>query len=175
MNRDYAYARNGSFQWCMSNKLPTFVSSHRKNKQKNIRVAKYSQPTYMTIDYMLHANSHAALTLWRLWLRLHCELCIFQFSESPHSLNAVSAHSQWSRQRAKIFQRGEKFFYPQRSLYGVALESSWVRSEFAMKLTETALRLQCKPRKTAWNSDECTETALRIISSITEMAKLIVL
>ena len=92
----------------------------------------------------------AALTLWRLWLRI----MHFSVSESPRSLNTVSAQSQHSLSAvavslnafavesptSKKFQLVQKIFNSQRSLREVALESLWVRSAFAIKLTEAALR-----------------------------------
>ena len=60
-----------------------------------------------------------------LW-RLHRELSIFQFSESPRRLYTVSVHSQWSRQRTKIFHMFKNFQFAaqsQWSLIGVSVGS----------------------------------------------------
>ena len=87
----------------------------------------------------------------------------------------VSAHSQWSRQRAKFFQPVQNFLIRSAvsvesycSLRGLAVHSpsNWRR-----------LRYECaaNPRRLQYDSDECTETALWIILGITEMTKLIVL
>ena len=79
------------------------------------------------------------------------------------SLSAFAVESPTS----KIFQPVQNFFNSQRSLGGVVLQFPWVRSVYAIKLTETALRIHGDRNE--------TETTLRIISSITEMTQLIVL
>ena len=61
------------------------------------------------------------------------------------SLSAFALESPTS----KIFQPVQKFCNSQRSLCGVVLQYPWVRSAFAIKLTETALRMRCEPTETA--------------------------
>ena len=89
-------------------------------------------------------------------LGLGLEPCVLDSISGFQSLRAVSAHSQkvsahlqWSCQRAKNFQPVQYFFNSQSSLRRVVLHSPWVRSAFAIKLAATALRLRCEPTKYA--------------------------
>ena len=77
-----------------------------------------------------------------------------------HSL-WVSAHSQWSSQREKNFQ-------PVQNCFQFAAQSAWSRT--AVSVGSQCIRHQidgdcaANPRRLQDDSDECTETALRIIS-----------
>ena len=118
------------------------------------------------------ANARAKIDFLFIWLSNCCSHTLANLTATPlriehfsvfrvsaqsqriHSAFAVhsqwiSAHSHWSRQRAKFFQPVQKFFNSKCSLRGVVLQSPWVRSAFAIKLTETALRLRCAPTETA--------------------------
>ena len=71
---------------------------------------------------------NAALTLWRIRLRLHCEFNIFQFSESPRirsafalSISAFAVESPTS----KNFSTGSKIFQ-------LAAQSPWSRTAVAV-------------------------------------------
>ena len=107
---------------------------------------------------ILAPGPDAAPSLWRIWLRLHSELSIFQFSESPRSLNASAVESPTS----EIFSTCSKIFNSQCSLRGFAkhLPLNWrsLREDYATN-----------PRGLQWDSGECTKTVLQIMSSITEM------
>ena len=53
---------------------------------------------------------------------------------------------------SKIFQPAQNFFNSQRSLRGVVLQCPWVRSVYAIKLTETALRTHGDRNETLANA-----------------------
>ena len=84
------------------------------------------------------------------------------------SVFRVSAQSQRIRsgvtKEQKIFQPVQKIFNLQcSSLRGVVLQSTSVRSAFAIKLTDTALRMRCEPTETAvrlWHRD-CAANHIR--------------
>ena len=95
--------------------------------------------------------TYAALTLCRIWLRLHSKLNIFQFSESPRSLSAFAAHSPYIRNESQSANQ-QKFFNRFKNFAirsAVSVESYCSLCGLAVHSPSNWRRLRCKPTETA--------------------------
>ena len=94
------------------------------------------QDSLLLLNYAM--KTIAALTLWRI----DCAPLRIEHFSVQRICGGVANEQNF-------FNRFRKFFNSQRSLCGVVLQFPWVHSAFAIKLTETVLRMSCKPTETA--------------------------
>ena len=120
-----------------------------------------SSPAHSRFTRRLTSNSFAIPLLGNLC----CSHTLANLTATPlriehFSVFRVSAHSQRIRigvaDQQNSFNRFKKFLIRSAvsveshcSLREVVLQSPWVRSAFAIKFTETALRMHCEPTETA--------------------------